>query len=86
VKRSALQRYRMAIRDGADPNPFDTMMAHRNDQKVVVRSPSTVYGGQFRDSNPDTPWSQAWEQMRNVPDRPEYLDVDEAYAGFNRYR
>jgi hypothetical protein len=55
VKRSALQRYRMAVRDGADPNPFDTEMAHKHDQKVVLRTPSTVYGGQFRDRNLDVP-------------------------------
>jgi hypothetical protein len=58
VKRSALQRYRMAVRDGADPNPFDTEMAHKHDNKVVLRTPSTVFGGQFRDQHPDMPWSE----------------------------
>ena len=55
MKKSALQRYRMAVRDGADPDPFRTEMAHKAHSTLVLRSPSTVFCGQFRDAHPDMP-------------------------------
>lgn len=85
-RNSALGRYRQSIRDGADPEPYKTEMVHRSDASVVLRTPSTVYGGQFRDAHPDMPWLEAWDQMRVAPGRPDFLDVDEAYAGFHRKR
>jgi hypothetical protein len=86
VKRSALQRYRQMIRDGADPDPFRTEMAHGMDGKVVLRSPSTVYGQDFRARHPTMTWYVAWETVRHAPDRPKYLDQDEFFAGFHGNR
>ena len=86
MKKSALQRYRMAVRDGADPDPFRTEMAHKAHSTLVLRSPSTVFCGQFRDAHPDMSWSYAFAQMRVSPDRPPYFDSDEAFAGFHRNR
>jgi hypothetical protein len=66
-RNTPLGRYRSAIRDGADPDPFASYMAHRNDSKVVLRTPSTVYGGEFRAMQPDMTWSQAWESSCGQP-------------------
>jgi hypothetical protein len=86
VKRNNLQRYRSMIRDGADPDPFATELAHGNDQKVVLRTPSCEFGGQFRDRYPTMTWAEAFKHMRVCTDRPPFFDSDEAFAGFHRNR
>jgi hypothetical protein len=85
-RNSPIGRYRRAIRDGADPDPWASEEAHRWDGKAVPRSPSTVFGGEFRDRYPTMTWQEAWPHMRVSTDRPPFLDVDQAYAGFHRNR